>query len=149
MRRARKLAGAVVVCLVAAGCGSDQTAAFKSAYVRASGPIESTGVDIARELEAAAHQTDAKITSEFGDLATRFDAELITLEGLKPPPGSSADFAKLTSAANRLDDDLRAISLGAGGHNVPVVRTGLESIVTDGSALNSAAAKLRRELGIS
>jgi hypothetical protein len=150
MGRARKLVSATVLCLAIAGCGGSDhtTVAFKSGYEQASQPIETTGADIAQALKDASHQTDARIASAFGDLANRFDGELIQLEALKPPASVSSAFVKLTAAANRLDTDLRAISVGASHHEASAAKAGLQAIIADGGAMNSAAATVRQELGI-
>ena len=144
------LAGTAAVCLVVAGCGgSDQTtAAFKSGYVRASMPIERTGIAITRAVLGIPHQTDARIAAEFADLANSFDTEVITLEALKAPASVSSAFTTVTAAANRLDDDLRAISVGASRHDGRAARAGVAAILNDAGAMNSGAATIRKKLGI-
>jgi len=144
------LAKAAVLCLLVAACGGpDQaTVAFKKGYVQASGPLEQTGAAIAVAIAQARHRSDAQLASEFSELADRFNTELLNLETLKAPSSVSGAYAALTAAANRLEDDLLAISTAAGHHNPTVARTAVEGLVADASTLNANAATIRHAVGI-
>jgi hypothetical protein len=150
MARARKLAAATVLCALAAGCGgsSGTTAAFKASYVKASEPIERIGNDVAGAVEGASRRSFAQVANEFAGLADRLDTELIELESLKPPASIARAFATVTAAANRFEDDLRAISYGASKNDAAAAGTATKALLADAATLNSAAATIRQKLGI-
>jgi len=139
---------ATVLCLLIAGCGSSSATAFKQGYVKASVPLEQTGADIARAIAGPAHRSPAQIANQFAGLADRFDSELIQLEALQAPSNVSTGFKTIIAAANRLDDDLRAISSSASRHDAVGLRSAAEALMTDARAMNSGAGTVRQSLGI-
>jgi hypothetical protein len=150
MRGAREAVAATLLCVTIAGCGSSShhTAAFKSSYLNATAPIVLIGADMAHAIEHAGHQTPAKVASVFTGIADRFQIQLIALEALNPPASVAGNFGKLTAAANRLEDDLRAISAGASHRNGVAARAAILALVNDANAMNAPAGAIRHQLGI-
>jgi hypothetical protein len=144
-----KLVTAAALCLLIAGCGgSSDTTAFKVDYQKASSPLDQAGADITRAIKSMSHHTASQIANQFTGFADRFDTGIIQLESLKPPASASGAFAAVTAAANRLVDDLRAISTSASRHDAIGTRTAIQALVTDAQAMNAGAGTVRQKLGL-
>lgn len=149
----------VVVALIAAAlllaaCGSSSSTTtttktdFKTSYVSARNELQTTSEAIGNEIRQASSQTDAQIASQFHSLAVQWQAPNSQLQMLTPPANVTSNFKTLTSASQRVENDLNAISTAAQNHDASSARQSAMSLVTDIGTAKAASQAIDATLGL-
>jgi phage shock protein PspC (stress-responsive transcriptional regulator) len=139
---------AATLCLVVlAACGgADATAQFKSGYAAARGPLNRTFNAVVKTLSAARGKSAAQIAGTVGALADRFGSEVDSIRALKPPASVATAFATLRASLDRVEGDLRRISLAAKGKDLAGAELALENLGSDSRSASEAGAVVKQKL---
>jgi hypothetical protein len=147
-RRLSLATGTAVVCLVVlGGCGSTNlTAQFKAGYAADRGQLNLVFSAVNKTLTAVPRKSTAEIAGTVSVLAARFGKNLAPLEALKPPARVVTEFATLTSSLQRIESDLRGISVAAKRRSYKGAVLADEQLNSDARAARDAATAIKRKL---
>jgi hypothetical protein len=128
--------------LVAAGCGGD---GYKSKVESAAKEFKKTSEDAGAKLRAAkTKEAFAAGVEEFQGAVRAFNGKL---QALKPPSGAQAAQDRLISVLNTFSSDVGAVRDALNKGDITKIQTLQGKVVTDVSAVQSAAKELQDKAG--
>ena len=129
--------------LLAGGCGGSSS--YKSQVEDAAKQFKKTSVDAGAKLRSArTKQAFATGVGEFQGAVRTFNGKL---QSLSPPSGAKAAQARLISVLNTFSADVGAVRDALNKGNVGQIQSLQSKVVSDVSAVQSAAKELQNKAG--
>jgi hypothetical protein len=124
-------AAALLVLLLAAGCGGESDSSFTRDYNRAVRPLSSLGQHVGTK------------PSSFDALARRTRETRDNLAKLTPPDAAKDEMQALLGRLDAVTTDLRGVAKAARGNDVVVQRRAARRLVRSSSAVERAESRLK------
>jgi hypothetical protein len=131
------------------GCGGNgDTDKFKQAYKADRQTLREIGRDIGSTIQGATGDSTSVLATKFSSLAGRTETLLELLRKLKPPSKVKDDFTALTSALDKGQGDLLAISAALVINDAKAAGAATRALVADSPVITRSADAVLSKLHI-
>ena len=136
----------VLLALVAAGCGGDDSSEFRNGYQAAIKRLNKANAEIQRKA-ASRNQTNAQIAADFRRTANAFETTRDDLSGLDPPQDAADEFGEMLSVLGTSVHDLRAAGEAARANDPAAFERAVEDMSKSSEDLTDSERALRKATG--
>jgi len=143
-RNAVVAALAVLLALVVAGCGGEDSDQFREDYNAAVGKLAKVSAEIESAAGGSGRQSNAEIAKQFNQIADTAEQTRAELAGLDPPKDAKEEFDELLGALDQGVGDLRSVAKAAKSDNPQKAGRAAARLARSGREITAAEDSLKK-----